>query len=87
MAFFKNDNGTVLHSTTTVMGPDLFLIADHHADYTYPVEGWTWYDSLPEALTGLGLTPRQVGVQALQQLAEQTQLSADDTAALLAQAR
>lgn len=56
MSFFKlNDNGTIIECPLFVCSPDYTLIADEHASYTYPVDGWYWYDTADEAASALNI--------------------------------
>ena len=54
--FYKNDNNNILFNDNYIhfpMGDS--LIADEHENYTYPIEGWSWYDNQPDAETALGI--------------------------------
>tara|TARA_R110000868_G_scaffold294621_1_gene555133 strand:- start:74 stop:379 length:306 start_codon:yes stop_codon:yes gene_type:complete len=51
--FYRNEDGQLLHGPTTVQFP---ISVDHPGlnraqqdSYTYPVEGWYWFDSENEA--------------------------------------
>lgn len=56
MAFYKRINEEIQIANEAVYGPDFTLTTDTHEDFTYPVDGWYWYDTLDEALDKL---PRQ----------------------------
>lgn len=43
--FYKVVNGTIQYEPNHVEGPGFTLNRDSHADYSYPVDGWTWYDA------------------------------------------
>lgn len=43
----------MLRAGKFVYGPGFTLIAENKDDYTYPVEGWTWFDSAEEAAAAL----------------------------------
>lgn len=53
MPFYKRDGQELLCAPTTVSGPGFALSADTHADHTYPVEGWWWFNSLDEAMANI----------------------------------
>ena len=53
--FYKNDNGSLLYAPSFVSGPGFELLAVEHESYTYPVEGWAWFDSLEAATDSFGL--------------------------------
>jgi len=46
--FYKDDEGSLLYGTV-VFGPTYILIESEHETYTYPVDGWYWFDSEAEA--------------------------------------
>jgi len=48
MTFYKRDGDTLLEAPTTVIGPGYELYAENHSEYTYPVEGWYWFDSIDD---------------------------------------
>ena len=59
MSFFK------LQGTELLVAPDVItfpngrtLVAADHATYTYPVQGWTWFDTVEEAYDNLGRSER-----------------------------
>lgn len=43
-----------------VAGPSFELFAESKDTYTYPVDGWTWYDSVEEAQAAEGFDPQIV---------------------------
>lgn len=47
--FYKNDNGQLLYGPNFVLNKDYELRAETHAQHTYPVDGWAWFDSEEEA--------------------------------------
>lgn len=53
--FYKAEDKTLLYGPTVISGPGWDLIADIHETYTYPVEGWYWFDSEEEARAFFGL--------------------------------
>lgn len=72
MPFFKKEETDILQAPNFVMGPDFELKAEEKDTYTYPVDGWYWFDTLdeailafsklitnPDASTALSITSRQ----------------------------
>jgi len=53
MTFYKRDGDTLLEAPTTVIGPGYELYAENHSEYTYPVEGWYWFEDMDAAEAGL----------------------------------
>jgi hypothetical protein len=55
--FYKNDGGEVLHGPNFVWGPygSYHLVKEDKDTYTYPIDGWYWFDSMEEAYTFFGL--------------------------------
>lgn len=51
MPFYKRENDELLVAPNFVIGPGFELRAETHADHTYPVEGWYWFDHLDAAMT------------------------------------
>ena len=50
------DGQNVFYAPNAVTGPNwLNLIAANHAAYTYPVSGWTWYETEDLARMAMGL--------------------------------
>lgn len=46
--FYKQEeDGTWSYAPNFVYGPDFELLKENKDLYTYPVNGWTWYDSDP----------------------------------------
>ena len=50
MAFYKKTDSEILTAPNFVTGPSYELIAENYATYTYPVDGWYWFDSFDLAL-------------------------------------
>jgi hypothetical protein len=46
--FYKLD-GSLLHAANWIHAPSYELYADQKDTYTYPVDGWYWFDTLEEA--------------------------------------
>ena len=55
MAFFKNDNGTLLVAPNRVDAPTFTLRRARPEDRDRTVDGWHWYDTGQEARTAYGL--------------------------------
>lgn len=53
MAFYRIENGEVFRADGDLFGPGYDLLADQHDTYTYPVDGWHWFDSDEEAEAAL----------------------------------
>jgi hypothetical protein len=63
--FYKRDpSGELLYGLSLALPGGIEMDAEHHAEYTYPVQGWTWYDdgdlaarvlsdSVPNSVTAL----------------------------------
>ena len=49
--FYKNENSGLLYAPNFVYGPyqTFSLLKENKDHYTYPVEGWYWFDSEVEA--------------------------------------
>lgn len=52
--FYKVDGG-LLYAPNLVSGPWGDLVAEDHESYTYPVEGWYWFDSEADARAFFGI--------------------------------
>lgn len=56
--FYKLDpGGTLLYGPNFVINADYALYRDQHETYTYPVDGWYWFDTEAEAREFFGLPP------------------------------
>lgn len=53
MPFYKRENEELLVAPNFVSGPGFELTAETHAEHTYPVEGWYWFDNLDAAMRAL----------------------------------
>lgn len=49
MAFYKRDGEELLVGENFVSAPSFELLAEHHTEYDYPVDGWYWFDTQSEA--------------------------------------
>lgn len=45
--FYKLEDGNWLYAPNFVYGPNLELIRENKDDYTYPVDGWEWFNKSP----------------------------------------
>ena len=45
--FYKLEDDNWLYAPNFVYGPNYTLLRENKDSYTYPVEGWTWYDKSP----------------------------------------
>jgi hypothetical protein len=57
--FYKNDNGVLLYGPNFVLNKDYELLRDKYNEYTYPVDGWHWFDTSEQAYTFFGIEPPQ----------------------------
>lgn len=55
MAFYKEDNGSLLSGDNFVFSPIVTLKAEDKDNFTYPQDGWYWFDTEDEANSFLGL--------------------------------
>ena len=53
--FYKNEDSLLLFGPNGVSGPLFDLNPSAHAEYTYPVAGWYWFDTEEEARLFFGL--------------------------------
>lgn len=49
MAFYKKDEDVLLIAPNFVYTPTFTLLAEDHATYVYPQDGWQWFDTEAEA--------------------------------------
>lgn len=48
--FYKQfEDGAWIHAPNFVYGPNLELEREQKDTYTYPVDGWVWYEEAPAA--------------------------------------
>lgn len=66
MMFYKKEENEILNGGDTVSTPSVVLTASAKDEFTYPQDGWYWFDTFDEALayfagnnTGNSITPRQ----------------------------
>ena len=53
--FYKQENGNIMCATKIVDAPAYTLIAENKDDYTYPIDGWHWFNSEEEAYISFGI--------------------------------
>lgn len=51
--FYKKDGEELLFGPNFILNKDYELRRDTKDQYTYPVDGWNWFDSREEAESGL----------------------------------
>ena len=54
--FYKYDD-TLFYATSFVRGPNYELNKNNSVNYTYPIHGWYWFNSLDEACSHFNLNP------------------------------
>jgi hypothetical protein len=57
--FYKADGGVLLYAPDQVSAPDYTLLAFAKDTYSYPVDGWSWFDSEMAARIMLKVPPPQ----------------------------
>lgn len=55
MAFYKNDNGSLLIGENFVYSPIVTLKVEDKDNFTYPQDGWYWFDTEDEANMFFGI--------------------------------
>lgn len=55
MAFYKEDNGSLLIGENFVYSPTVTLKTEDKDNFTYPQDGWYWFDTEDEAYSFFGL--------------------------------
>jgi hypothetical protein len=53
--FYKYENQVLLYGPNEITGPYCDLLRQNHLDYTYPVDGWYWFDSEAQAKDFFGI--------------------------------
>lgn len=55
--FYKScwDGANLFYAPTSVTAPTFTLLAEDHATYTYPQDGWSWFDTENAARAAFGL--------------------------------
>jgi hypothetical protein len=55
--FYKlNEDNELMCAPNFVCTPDYELYKEQHETYTYPVDGWSWFNSEQEAADFFGIT-------------------------------
>ncbi len=62
MSFYKNDSGVVLCGPNFVLNREYTLESGLHDTYTYPIDGWYWFDNIVDVYNFFGIeyTPEDV---------------------------
>ena len=55
MAFYKEDNGSLLVGENFVYSPTVTLKVEEKDNFTYPQDGWYWFNTEDEANSFFGL--------------------------------
>lgn len=55
--FYKWDDGQLLYAPNAVLMAGNDLYREQKDDYTYPVNGWTWYDSIDQVPPDITVVP------------------------------
>ena len=53
--FYKLDGEELLHAPNRVTAPDFTLVKEDRDTYTYPRDGWSWYNTLEDACEAMSL--------------------------------
>lgn len=48
--FYKMDSGELLYGPNFIINKDFELRRETRNDHTYPVDGWSWFDSEEDAV-------------------------------------
>jgi len=48
--FYKMDSGELLYGPNFILNKDFELRRETRNDHTYPVDGWSWFDSEEDAV-------------------------------------
>ena len=54
MSFYKLDNEEILEAPNGVYTPTNTMTKDNYQEFSYPVEGWYWFDTIEEAYSFFG---------------------------------
>jgi hypothetical protein len=66
MSFYKNDNGTLLCGPNFVENANYSLRREIYDTYTYPIDGWYWFETDEEARKFFGLPEPQLNPAPMQ---------------------
>ena len=53
MPFYKKHEEELIVAPNFVYNSEYELRSEQHTDYTYPVDGWYWFDTLDDAMAGM----------------------------------
>ncbi len=53
--FYKYDSGDLLFAGKAVFNKDFTLLKEEKDSYSYPVDGWSWFDTLQQACDAFNL--------------------------------
>jgi hypothetical protein len=56
--FYKNDNGILLEALSAIYNKNYELLIEDKDTYTYPIDGWKYFDTRDLALTEYGITEK-----------------------------
>ena len=60
MSFYKLDDGMLFEGPNAVYAPTFTLLKEDKDIYTYPIDGWWWFNSEEEAREFFNLPPLEV---------------------------
>lgn len=49
MGFYKKENEQILEGENSIFTPNISITKEIKDDFTYPIEGWYWFDTKEEA--------------------------------------
>ncbi len=61
--FYKLDNADLLHGPNYVLSGSYNLYVENKDDYTYPIDGWYWFDMESAARVFFGLPELQINIE------------------------
>lgn len=53
--FYKYEELTLHHGPNYVLAPEYELLKETKDDHTYPIDGWSWFDTIEEARAFFGI--------------------------------
>jgi len=53
--FYKYENEVLQYADTSILSCEYCLIPEDHLTYTYPIDGWYWFDNEEEAKKFFGI--------------------------------
>jgi hypothetical protein len=57
--FYKEQEGSLIYAPNTVLHKDFQLYKEQQETYTYPVEGWYWFNTREDAEAFFGIVPEE----------------------------